>query len=96
MLALNGAIKRIGASNWGVYGGEETPYLIDTARMSCNCQDFVARSGSDPNFRCKHLWAVIFTRVCERCGHTWVPRVPQPKHCPKCNSPHWDFPAFVR
>ena len=35
---------------------------------------------------------------CERCGHTWVPRVydndsnKEPVICPKCKSPYWDKP----
>ena len=30
---------------------------------------------------------------CTRCGHTWIPRRPEPpKVCPKCKSPYWDRP----
>jgi DNA-directed RNA polymerase subunit RPC12/RpoP len=31
--------------------------------------------------------------VCERCGHTWVPRSKideLPTICPKCKSPYWN------
>lgn len=28
---------------------------------------------------------------CERCGHTWLPRIEtKPVLCPKCKSPSWD------
>lgn len=27
---------------------------------------------------------------CKRCGWEWVPRVANPKWCPKCNSPYWN------
>ena len=29
---------------------------------------------------------------CLRCGHDWVQRVENPKHCPKCISPYWNTP----
>ncbi len=31
---------------------------------------------------------------CKRCGHEWLPRVPdkEPKVCAKCKSPDWDRP----
>ena len=33
--------------------------------------------------------------VCERCGHTWVPRTERrPTICPKCKSPYWDKPRI--
>jgi len=29
--------------------------------------------------------------VCERCGHTWLPRSEErPRVCPKCKSAWWD------
>jgi len=35
---------------------------------------------------------------CERCGHTWVPRVftVQPAVCPKCKSPYWNRPRKAK
>jgi len=27
---------------------------------------------------------------CQRCGHIWILRKPNPKQCPKCNSPYWN------
>jgi len=35
---------------------------------------------------------------CERCGHTWNPRVKVPKVCPnpKCKTPYWDRPRKVK
>jgi len=34
---------------------------------------------------------VKITRLkCKRCGHRWVPRIPNPAVCPKCHSPHWN------
>lgn len=32
------------------------------------------------------------TYTCLRCGHRWVPRIPKPRHCARCNSPYWDRP----
>lgn len=31
------------------------------------------------------------TLTCKRCGTTWVPRVPNPKACPKCHQ-DWRTP----
>ena len=33
--------------------------------------------------------------VCQRCGHSWVPRVlkfEQLRQCPKCKTARWDEP----
>lgn len=30
--------------------------------------------------------------TCSRCGKQWTPRVPDPRTCPKCNSPYWNVP----
>ena len=27
--------------------------------------------------------------TCQRCGHTWVPRVEVVYLCPKCHTPKW-------
>ena len=32
----------------------------------------------------------IPTRTCKKCGHEWIPRVPNPQRCPKCLSYDWD------
>lgn len=29
---------------------------------------------------------------CLNCGHEWLPRVPDPRICPKCGSVRWDRP----
>lgn len=29
---------------------------------------------------------------CLRCGHRWIPRVPGPARCPKCQSRDWNQP----
>ena len=29
---------------------------------------------------------------CERCGHEWVPRIPNPRLCAKCKSAYFDVP----
>jgi len=29
---------------------------------------------------------------CLRCGHSWTPRVAEPRWCPACNSPYWNRP----
>jgi rubrerythrin len=36
----------------------------------------------------------VWAWVCERCGHTWLPRDKdqKPRVCPKCKSPYWDRP----
>lgn len=26
---------------------------------------------------------------CLRCSHTWIPRITNPKKCPKCGSYEW-------
>ncbi|MEE9364809.1 MAG: hypothetical protein V3U92_19585 [Cellulophaga sp.] len=28
--------------------------------------------------------------ICKRCGHSWIPRVENPKWCPYCKSPYWN------
>jgi predicted Zn-ribbon and HTH transcriptional regulator len=28
--------------------------------------------------------------TCEKCGHSWVSRLRNPKMCPNCKSVHWD------
>jgi rubrerythrin len=30
----------------------------------------------------KKIWAKLFT--CPKCGYTWIPRVKNPKECPRC------------
>ena len=30
------------------------------------------------------------TKICKKCGHEWIPRVPNPQRCPKCLSRDWD------
>jgi predicted Zn-ribbon and HTH transcriptional regulator len=30
--------------------------------------------------------------TCLRCGHQWMPAVPQPKSCPRCKSYYWNEP----
>lgn len=27
---------------------------------------------------------------CEQCGYKWLPKVTQPKQCPKCKRMDWD------
>jgi len=27
---------------------------------------------------------------CKRCGHKWIPRVPNPRRCPKCLRYDWN------
>ncbi len=34
----------------------------------------------------------ITEQHCERCGHDWLPRIPQPVMCPACKSRIWDKP----
>ena len=29
---------------------------------------------------------------CNRCGHSWYPKQPEIRICPKCKSPYWDKP----
>jgi len=31
----------------------------------------------------------IKSLICQRCGHEWYPRIPDPKQCPKCRSVRW-------
>jgi len=33
---------------------------------------------------------------CQRCGHTWVPKIENVKVCPKCKSPYWDKPRRTK
>jgi predicted Zn-ribbon and HTH transcriptional regulator len=33
-----------------------------------------------------------WTVACQRCGHEWVPNVPDPRECPRCKSYHWKRP----
>jgi Zn finger protein HypA/HybF involved in hydrogenase expression len=28
--------------------------------------------------------------TCQRCGHTWIPRIDDVKVCPKCHSYRWN------
>lgn len=36
------------------------------------------------------------TAECRRCGHKWVPSVPQPKTCPRCKSYEWATPKAAK
>ena len=27
---------------------------------------------------------------CKQCGHEWIPRIEDPRICPKCHSLRWD------
>jgi len=27
--------------------------------------------------------------TCKKCGHVWVPRIPNPQMCPKCKTYTW-------
>jgi predicted Zn-ribbon and HTH transcriptional regulator len=29
--------------------------------------------------------------ICQRCRHTWIPRVKPVRQCPKCKSVHWEM-----
>lgn len=33
---------------------------------------------------------------CKRCGHKWVPRVPEVRTCANCRSVWWDTPRKNR
>ena len=33
---------------------------------------------------------VFHNSTCQRCGHSWYPRSPEVRICPKCKSPYWD------
>ena len=33
---------------------------------------------------------------CLKCGYEWIPRVPDPRSCPKCGSLRWDEPKVKR
>lgn len=34
---------------------------------------------------------VKVTKVkCLRCGYEWIPRISDPRQCPKCRSMRWD------
>jgi len=28
--------------------------------------------------------------LCKRCGHKWLPRIKDPRQCPKCKTAYWD------
>jgi Zn finger protein HypA/HybF involved in hydrogenase expression len=30
--------------------------------------------------------------ICNRCGHTWIPRTYEVRQCPKCKTAFWDTP----
>ena len=30
--------------------------------------------------------------TCQRCGHSWIPNVPNPIVCPRCHTPYWNKP----
>lgn len=32
--------------------------------------------------------------TCVRCGYVWMPRIPRPSSCAKCNSPWWYAPRW--
>lgn len=38
----------------------------------------------------------IILLECKRCGARWTPRVPDPRQCPVCKSPHWRTPPKYR
>ena len=39
--------------------------------------------------------ALVETFTCVNCGHTWTPRTPHPKVCPKCKSFSWSTPGVL-
>jgi hypothetical protein len=34
----------------------------------------------------------IVQLTCQRCGHSWIPNVPNPIVCSRCHSPYWRTP----
>jgi len=34
----------------------------------------------------------ITTITCQRCGKEWIPRIPDPRLCPRCKSTRFDTP----
>jgi predicted Zn-ribbon and HTH transcriptional regulator len=34
----------------------------------------------------------VMTLTCQRCGHAWIPRVPDVRQCARCKSAYWDTP----
>lgn len=92
-IARAGRLTRISPSQWSVVGQSRYRIYVDDASVACTCPDFTAtKNHLDLTFRCKHLWAVHFTRYCERCGSMWVPRRIRPKRCPRCGTTCWDRP----
>lgn len=33
-----------------------------------------------------------FTIKCRKCGHVWVPRIPDVRYCPNCKTAKFDMP----
>ena len=33
---------------------------------------------------------MIKEKHCLRCGHDWLPRVEDPRECPRCKTPYWN------
>jgi len=36
------------------------------------------------------------TLKCCKCGHEWIPRVPDPVQCPRCRSVFWNDDSKAR
>lgn len=38
---------------------------------------------------------IIMIKKCFKCGYDWLPRLTNPKACPRCNSRTWDQDRFI-
>jgi predicted Zn-ribbon and HTH transcriptional regulator len=38
---------------------------------------------------CGYEYTVLVKHVCKKCGHIWVPRIPNPQMCPRCKTYNW-------
>ena len=74
-----------GCKNCGRKWEARTSTGVSTACPKCRSPKIQMIKKSEPNYS-----------NCLRCKHSWIPRVKEPKICPRCKSPLWNVPPKIK